>query len=248
VSPVDFGPTAGSTWSGSPTAAIHLISPARGEPAPLPEPDRIYVTTPQGLVSMRFTALTAGLISVCRQDGLLTGSLEPPRRSSAPMGGGLPPSNPISGLAGFGGEALKTSTNHGPAKNSPTSAPTTPPGPTAARRSPGPSAPASSAYHSIPSPSPVKSEREGGRQGKPKRRRSEAQARGDRRVEQPDTASGTIASRAKIVTMRRRGDRWGRHRDRPPDRGCRGSGQSKSRRRTPRVRGDHRPLSYTHAH
>ena len=57
-SPSDFGPTAGLdlVWVPAEGGEATLISPARGASRPhfAGEPDRIYVTTPQGLVSMRF--------------------------------------------------------------------------------------------------------------------------------------------------------------------------------------------------
>jgi hypothetical protein len=56
--PVDFGATAGLdlVWVPADGGDAGLISPARGASRPhfSSEPDRIYVTTPQGLVSMRF--------------------------------------------------------------------------------------------------------------------------------------------------------------------------------------------------
>jgi Tol biopolymer transport system component len=56
--PVDFGPSAGLdlVWLSADGGDATLISPARGASRPhfASDPDRIYVTTPQGLVSMRF--------------------------------------------------------------------------------------------------------------------------------------------------------------------------------------------------
>jgi Tol biopolymer transport system component len=56
--PVDFGPTAGLdlVWVPADGGDTTLISPARGASRPhfAKEPDRIYVTTRQGLVSMRY--------------------------------------------------------------------------------------------------------------------------------------------------------------------------------------------------
>ncbi len=56
--PVDFGPTAGLdlVWIPAEGGETNLISPARGASRPhfAGEPDRIFVTTPQGLVSMRY--------------------------------------------------------------------------------------------------------------------------------------------------------------------------------------------------
>jgi Tol biopolymer transport system component len=57
-SPVEFGPTAGLdlVWISADGGETTLISPARAASRPhfSRDPDRIYVTTPQGLVSMRF--------------------------------------------------------------------------------------------------------------------------------------------------------------------------------------------------
>lgn len=57
-SPVEFGPSAGLdlVWIPAGGGDAHLIAPARGGSAPhfAAEPDRVYVTTPGGLVSMRF--------------------------------------------------------------------------------------------------------------------------------------------------------------------------------------------------
>jgi Tol biopolymer transport system component len=56
--PMDFGASAGLDliWVPAGGGDPHLISPARGASGPHfgPEPDRVYVTTPGGLVSMRF--------------------------------------------------------------------------------------------------------------------------------------------------------------------------------------------------
>ena len=57
-SPFDFGagPGLDLVWVPSSGGETHLIIPARGASRPHfgPEPDRVYVTTPAGLVSMRF--------------------------------------------------------------------------------------------------------------------------------------------------------------------------------------------------
>ncbi len=56
--PVEFGASSGLDliWIPTDGGESNLISPARGASRPhfTKEPDRIYVTTPQGLVSMRF--------------------------------------------------------------------------------------------------------------------------------------------------------------------------------------------------
>ena len=56
--PADFGPSAGLdlVWLPADGGDATLINPARGASRPhfATEPDRIYLTTPQGLVSMRF--------------------------------------------------------------------------------------------------------------------------------------------------------------------------------------------------
>ena len=126
------------------------------------EPDRIYMTTPQGLVSMRFDGTDRRThLAVTGKTGYSPGEPEPAERDRplAPTADGCWLASPLSSTCwpcrGSAARHPRSRSTSPPSRSrsSPTSAPTTPPGPTAARRSPGPSAPASSACRSIRSSS-----------------------------------------------------------------------------------------------
>ena len=116
--PVDFGPTAGLdlVWVPADGGDATLISPARGASRPhfAGEPDRIYVTTPGGLVSMRYDGTDRRThLSVVGKTAYRPERARARRRDPAPprrpMGAG--PRPPISStslaMPAFGGEAPK---------------------------------------------------------------------------------------------------------------------------------------------
>ena len=117
--PVDFGPSSGLdlVWVSADGGDSTTISPARGASRPhfAGDPDRIYVTTPQGLVSMRFDGTDRRThLQVTGKTAYRPTEPEPPRRScSAPTVDGSWHASPtqlyLLALPRFGGEAPKVS-------------------------------------------------------------------------------------------------------------------------------------------